>query len=136
MAWLTTEDGRKVNTDWFSEDEKKKYAQIEANQKEADKLNGKEDKPSENKYGFEVYNKNPEVEFTDAHWKKMAQLRKKGKFYDSDLSRKVDDKLYELQENAGDDVLSMYDKMQEDRVTDDEYWAGYHAIAEWLKIKK
>ena len=27
-----------------------------------------------NKYGFEVYAKNPEVEFTDAHWKKMAEL--------------------------------------------------------------
>ena len=41
MAWLTTDDGRKVNTDWFDEDERKKYAQIEKNQKQANERNGK-----------------------------------------------------------------------------------------------
>ncbi len=35
MAWLTTEDGRRVNTEWFTEDERKKYQQIEENQKQA-----------------------------------------------------------------------------------------------------
>ena len=39
MAWITTDDGRKVNTEWFDEDERKKYEQIEKAQKEADKLN-------------------------------------------------------------------------------------------------
>ena len=42
MAWITTEDGRRVNTEWFDDDERRKYAQIEENQKQADKLNGKE----------------------------------------------------------------------------------------------
>ena len=41
MAWITTKDGRKVNTDWFEEDERKKYEQIEKAQKEADELNGR-----------------------------------------------------------------------------------------------
>lgn len=35
MAWLTTKDGRRVNTEWFDEDEKQKYKQIEKNQKQA-----------------------------------------------------------------------------------------------------
>lgn len=35
MSWITTKDGRRVNTEWFEEDEQKKYAQIEANAKEA-----------------------------------------------------------------------------------------------------
>lgn len=48
MAWITTEDGRRVNTEWFDEDERRKYAQIEENQKQADKLNGKK----ENKLSF------------------------------------------------------------------------------------
>lgn len=39
MAWLTTKDGRRVNTDWFEEDEKKKYAQIEANSEQAFMMN-------------------------------------------------------------------------------------------------
>ena len=35
MAWITTDEGRHVNTEWFNDDERKKYAQIEKNQKEA-----------------------------------------------------------------------------------------------------
>jgi len=42
MAWITTKDGRHVNTDWFSEDQRQKYSQIEANQAEANRLNGKQ----------------------------------------------------------------------------------------------
>lgn len=41
MAWFTTDEGKHVNTDWFDEDEKRKYKQLEQNQQEADKLNGK-----------------------------------------------------------------------------------------------
>lgn len=36
MAWLTTEDGRRVNTDWFDKDR-----QIAKNNVEADRLNGR-----------------------------------------------------------------------------------------------
>lgn len=39
MAWLTTKDGRRVNTDWFDDDEKKKYAQLENNAEQAFALN-------------------------------------------------------------------------------------------------
>lgn len=42
MAWITTKDGRHINTDWFSEDQRQKYSQIEANQAEANRLNGKQ----------------------------------------------------------------------------------------------
>lgn len=39
MAWFTTDEGKHVNTEWFDEDEKRKYKQLEQNQQEADKLN-------------------------------------------------------------------------------------------------
>ena len=43
MAWFTTDDGRHVNTEWFDEDTRRKYAQIEANKKEADWMNAQEE---------------------------------------------------------------------------------------------
>lgn len=42
MAWFTTDDGNKVNTDWFDEDERKKYDQIEKAQQEAKKASEQE----------------------------------------------------------------------------------------------
>lgn len=42
MSWVTTKDGRQVNTDWF-DDEDKKQKQIEANKKEADKKQAESD---------------------------------------------------------------------------------------------
>lgn len=42
MGWITTKSGKRVNTDWF-DDEDKKQKQIEANKKEADEKNGKEE---------------------------------------------------------------------------------------------
>lgn len=59
MAWLSTDDGRHFNTDWLSEDEKKKYAQIEANQKQAEVLN------------------NPDKVHFDKENKRVADLMKK-----------------------------------------------------------
>ena len=35
MAWITTKSGKRINTDWFDEDEAKKQKQIEANKQEA-----------------------------------------------------------------------------------------------------
>ena len=91
----------------------------------------------ENSYGFEVENTNsPVVEFTDSFWEKMAELRGYGAFKDSDLSRLVDEKMYELGENADGDALTMFSRIQEEGITDDEYWAGYHAMADWLGIKQ
>jgi len=42
MAWFTTDDGRKVNTDWFDADERKKYQQMEQAQEEAKKAANQE----------------------------------------------------------------------------------------------
>ena len=91
----------------------------------------------ENEYGFEIENSNsPEVEFTNNFWQKMSELRGYDAFRDSDLSRLVDEKMYELGENAPDEALTMFSRIQESSVTDDEYWAGYHAMADWLHIQQ
>lgn len=91
----------------------------------------------ENSYGFEVENSNsPEVEFTDSFWQKMADLKAYGVFEDSDLSKRVDEKMYDLGENAPDEALTMFSRIQESAVTEDEYWAGYHAMADWLGIRQ
>ena len=55
MAWITTKDGRRVNTEWFEEDERKKYAQIEAAQETARHLKAAYDVP------YEEWQKKPEV---------------------------------------------------------------------------
>lgn len=39
MPWVTTKTGKHINTDWFSDDERKKQQQIEANKAEADRRN-------------------------------------------------------------------------------------------------
>ena len=57
--WITTKDGRQVNTDWFDEDERKKYEQIAANKAEADALN------------------NPDKAHLDEENKRVAELMKK-----------------------------------------------------------
>lgn len=41
MPWITTKSGKRINTDWFDEDAKRKYKQIEENKEQAKKLNGK-----------------------------------------------------------------------------------------------
>lgn len=51
MAWLTnTKTGKPFNTEWLDADERKKYAQIEKNQAEGEKLN-KEEKTKKNTKG-------------------------------------------------------------------------------------
>lgn len=41
MAWITTKSGKRINTDWFDEDERNKQRQIAGNKQEADKKNTK-----------------------------------------------------------------------------------------------
>lgn len=41
MGWITTKSGKRINTDWFDEDEKNKQRQINANKSEGDKKNNK-----------------------------------------------------------------------------------------------
>ena len=41
MPWITTKEGKHINTDWFDEDEKRKEKQIEENKKQAEDKNGK-----------------------------------------------------------------------------------------------
>ena len=72
----------------------------------------------------------------------MAELRGYGAFEDSDLRKLVDDRVSELVEEYGDldrynsDLTSLIEHMQGDKVTDDEYWAGYHLAANWLGIQQ
>lgn len=41
MGWITTKTGKRINTDWFDDDEKNKQRQIAGNKQEADKKNNK-----------------------------------------------------------------------------------------------
>lgn len=90
-----------------------------------------------NEYGFEIENtSNPEIEFSDSFWKKMSELQAYGVFRDGDLSRDVEEKLYQLGDDINDDVATIYGRIQEDGVTEDEYWAGYHLLADMLGIQQ
>lgn len=44
MGWITTKNGKHINTDWLEDDEKKKNQQIEASKKEAEERS-KAEKP-------------------------------------------------------------------------------------------
>ena len=159
MAWITTKSGKRINTDWFLKDE-----QIKQNKQIADKLNHKarpqtqsdykwkqltrEENKGKNKYGFDV---TPEsealVHFTDDHWKDMAELRKKGKFADLDVKNSIFDKAYELankldtdewwaiSETYGEDVACAFDYIGYGGMTEDEYWALIHSVANQMKLK-
>lgn len=96
----------------------------------------------ENAYGFEIENSNsPVVEFTDLTWKEMAELRALGGFTDSDLADRVDSRISELVDQYGDlelynsDLTSLRERLDESGITDDEYWAGYHVMANMLGIR-
>lgn len=97
----------------------------------------------ENEYGFEVENTNsPELEFTDRLWKEMAELRGYGVFEDSELRDRVDSKISELVDQYDDlarydeDLTNLRERIENTGVTDDEYWAGYHVMANMLGIKQ
>lgn len=96
-----------------------------------------------NEQGFEVENNNsPEVEFTDRVWKEMAELRKYfDAFEDPDLASDVDNRISELVDQYGDlenydsDLTTLREHLERENVTSDEYWAGYHVMADWLNIR-
>lgn len=144
MAWFTNDKGKHINTDWFDEDERRKYAQLEQNEVEGRKMNtGSAEKVSGyNKYGFEVEGgTSPEIEFSENTWKKMAELRKLGGFEDPELKDLVDDKIYKLVDQYGDlerydsDLTTLREHLDSSRVTGDEYWTGYHVMADQLGIR-
>lgn len=198
MAWFTTDEGKHVNTDWFDEDEKRKYRQLEQNQAEAKKMNRdpaveqavekafrkanligedadlyeviysykalqnlpqdqieeiyeelsnrlfgssydlRAPKTTYNKQGFET---GSEIEFSENTWKKMAELRKLGGFEDPELKDLVDSKIYDLVSEYGDlerydaDLTTLRERLDESGITSDEYWTGYHVMADQLKIR-
>lgn len=91
-----------------------------------------------NDYGFEVENNNnPDIEFTDSHWRQMSKLTKYfDAFQDPDLERAVRDKMYEVGE-SNEEALTLYSKIEDgDNVTNDEYWAGMHALADMLGVSQ
>lgn len=119
-----------------------KDEQIRKGEEEAKRLNQPKPETIENKYGFEVENKDdPVLSFTDSHWKKMAELKKQGKFYDHDLYDAVRDKITEIVDkyedlyNYDSDACILRERMDEYGITDSEWWAGWHLLAEWLGLK-
>lgn len=87
--WLTTKDGRHFNTDWMDEDERKKYAQIEANEKQARELMGKK--------AYDPLEKAPGAIWRDEHLSSRNEIRKQwqeGKITKEkmwEIQRKMDD---------------------------------------------
>ena len=66
-----------------------------------------------NDQGFEIENSNnPDVEFTDSHWKAMSKLTKNyfGAFEDPDLERDVRNKMYDQTDEA---ALDLYSKIED-----------------------
>lgn len=119
-----------------------KDEQIKKREAEAKRLNQPKPETIENKYGFEVENKDdPVLSFTDSHWKRMAELKKQGKFYNHDLYDEVKDKITEIVDKYGDlyeynsDACILRERMDEYGITDHEWWAGWHLLAEWLGLK-
>lgn len=95
-----------------------------------------------NDYGFEIENSNsPEIEFTDRVWKEMSDLQSYGAFRDSELAGRVDARISDLVSQYGDleaydsDLTTLREKIENSGVTDDEYWAAYHVMANMLGIK-
>lgn len=66
--WLTTKDGRRVNTDWFDEDERTKYRQLEENTRQAQELMGK--KP------YDPMEKSPGALWQDEHLSSKEEVMK------------------------------------------------------------
>ena len=102
----------------------------------------KENRTGINTEGCEVETgKSPVVEFSKLVWESMKELRKLGHFEDSDLRRLVDDKISDLVDQYGDlerydaDLTTLRERLEEDAVTNDEYWAGYHVMADMLGIR-
>lgn len=95
-----------------------------------------------NEQGFEVENSNsPDVEFTDTTWNQMARLRELGGFTNPDLADLVDSRISELVDQYGDleaynsDLTTLRERIEGSNITDDEYWAGYHVMANMLGIQ-
>lgn len=95
-----------------------------------------------NNEGFEIETgKSPVVEFSKMTWERMKELRKLGHFEDPDLRYLVDNRISELVDQYGDlerydaDLTTLREKLEEDAVTNDEYWAGYHVMADQLGIR-
>ena len=96
MAWFTTKDGRRVNTDWMDEDERKKYAQIIENEIQAQKLMGK--KP------YDPNEKGPGAIWRDEHMSSRKEIIKQfqaGKITKEkmrEITKKMDDNAVKIAE--------------------------------------
>lgn len=73
------------------------------------------------------------MEFTKSFLKHMEILQKANKFYDTDLKKRVMNKMYELDEKATDEQFDLIGAM-EDTTDDEEYWNCIHALANSLSI--
>lgn len=132
MAWITTKDGRRVNTEWFTDEERVKYAQIEANQQIANVLNGRFNVP------YDQWNKQEERreehydaptpytvrEYDESHWVKAPDVRKvtRKNAIDEAEGWKNDDGTY----GTGDESIHViYDDGSYVELTDGETHRGW-----------
>lgn len=95
-----------------------------------------------NEQGFEIEASNsPDVEFSELTWNQMAELRKLGGFTNPELADLVDNRISELVDQYGDleaydsDLTTLRERIEGSNITDDEYWAGYHVMANMLRIQ-
>lgn len=95
-----------------------------------------------NKQGFEVELGNyPVVQFSDGVWDRMRELRELRHFEDPDLRHLVDNRISDLVDQYDDlerydaDVTNLVEKLDDPSLTNDEYWAAYHVIANQLGIR-
>lgn len=72
------------------------------------------------------------MEWTKHYEEKMEKLMKTGKFYDAELRRRVDEKVFELGEDAPDEVLDMWNYAEFDYEDEDDAWFAWHALAEMV----
>ena len=106
-----------------------------------------EPKSKINEYGFEVEDSDePDIEFTDRFWKKLADLKKEY----GDIALNWNYELKRMVDNKIDDIVREYDDLYsydfdlgilEDKVesslnlTSDEYTAAYLDMADMLGLK-
>lgn len=74
------------------------------------------------------------MEFTKIFLKQMEILQKASKFYDYELRKKVNEEMYNLEENATDEQITMFLAM-DDAKDDEEFYNIVHCLAFSLNIK-
>lgn len=134
MAWITTKDGRHVNTEWFDDEERRKYAQIEFNQDAANYLNSRynipykdwkhqEDRKDDHYDASTPYSI---YEHDEKHYVREKDIRKVGKkdTIEEVEAWKNDDGTYGTG-NGDESIYVIYDDGSYEELTDGETHRGW-----------